>query len=59
MKRAESALSWTWVNLDWEGSLITDESSSTSSAESSESEEYYQYIPPIEYDERSIKKEKN
>ena len=50
VKRDKSTRSWTWANLDWEGSL-TDESSSTSSAESSESGEYYEYIPPIEYDE--------
>ena len=50
IKPDKSTRSWTWVNLDWEGSL-TDESSSTSSAESSESEEYYEYIPPIEYDD--------
>ena len=50
MKQDKSTRSWTWANLDWEGSL-TDESSSTSSAESSESEEFYEYIPPIEYDE--------
>ena len=49
-KQDKSTRSWTWANLDWEGSL-TDTSNSTSSAESSESEEYYEYIPPIECDE--------
>ena len=51
MKQDKSTRAWTWVNLDWEGSLTADESSSTSSAESFESEEYYEYIPPIEDDE--------
>ena len=51
VKRDRTTRSWTWANLDWEGSLTADESSSTSSAESSESEEYYEYIPPIEHDE--------
>ena len=57
VKRNKSTRSWIWANLDWEGSL-TDESSSTNSAESSESEEYYEYIPPIEYDEDPSDKEK-
>ena len=28
-KRDKSTRSWTWANLDWEGSLTADESSST------------------------------
>ena len=56
-KRDKHTRSWMWVNLDWEGSL-TIETSSTSSSELWESQEYYEYIPPIEDDEDPTEDEK-